>query len=56
MSNEHNVPPAVFDIAEKAMEENLPEHIRQNYVQRLEHIVSFCQAKIYLAGKVKSKK
>jgi hypothetical protein len=43
MSNEHLIPPAVIDLCNNCLDKSIPNHIRQNYVQRLEVTLAHLQ-------------
>ena len=46
-SNENLIPPAVVDLGERILDRNNPEHIRENYVQRMERVVAYGQRVLF---------
>jgi hypothetical protein len=46
-SNENLIPPAVVDLGERILDKNIPEHIRENYLQRMERVIAYGQSIVY---------
>jgi len=47
MKDEHLVPLPIIDLGEKATMENLAEHHRETYIQRLEATEAYIQRVLY---------
>ena len=54
-NNEHLVPLPLIDLGEKAMMENIAEHHRETYIQRLEAAQAYIQRAIYRAKNMPKK-
>ncbi len=44
--NQHLVPALVIDIGEQVCNNTLQSHIKENYIQRLEATIEYCQSVI----------
>ncbi len=44
--NQHLVPALVIDIGEAIVNNTIKSHIRENYIQRLEATIDYCQTVI----------